>query len=443
MKILVIGGGCFGSSSAVELAARGHSVTVVDRVKDEVSGAVSANRVSAVHDDNKIVRLDYASDALYTRLSWLTMHDASVCGAVPTWAAWPVFHRTGIVVLEDASVAAAANDGVPASFGAESFACLRALNFAAVRPAPPPLLAAFDTARWCDGYLQPDGGWGHPKRAVEDLLRKAEAELGVAIVNEHVERLVVDAAARVVGVLTDAGRSLDGFDHVVVAAGSRTPRLLPHLSAFFTARAMPVVHFRPRPQDEEMLRQMPVWAAGIRQTGYYGFPLHPESGMCKVGWHGQGWDFPSADVSYDALAALHAIVKDAVELRFRDFLRTTVPALADAVEVKSRLCLYCDSRDSDFVIDRDAAYANLTVVSGGSGHGFKFLPAIGALAANVVEGVAPHAKLAESQLRFGRLAERLRQQLDALDSCRTSGTASDARAEQVREAIQRAQQLQR
>lgn len=436
MKILVIGGGCFGSSSAVELAARGHSVTLVDRVKDESSGAACANRVSAVHDDNKIVRLDYAGDALYTRLSWLTMHDSAVCGAVPTWASWPVFHRTGIVVLEDAPLVV---DKAGASFGAESFACLSALNFSAVRPVPVDRLAAFDTTRWADGYLQPDGGWGHPKRAVEDMLRKAEAELGVALVNEHVERLVVDAAHRVVGVVTDAGRSLDGFDHVVVAAGSRTPRLLPHLSGFFTARAMPVVHFRPRPQDEDVLRNMPVWAAGIRQTGFYGFPLHPETGMCKVGWHGQGWDFPSADVSYDALAALHAIVKDAVEQRFRDFLRTTVPALAEAVEVKSRLCLYCDSRDSDFVIDRDAAYANLTVVSGGSGHGFKFLPAIGALAANVVEGVAPHAKLAESQLRFGRLAERLQQQVDALDSCRTTGTASDARAEQVREAIRSAQ----
>jgi glycine/D-amino acid oxidase-like deaminating enzyme len=434
MKVVVIGGGCFGSSTAVELASRGHSVTLVDRVLDEQQ-AVSANPIAATFDDNKIVRLSYASDALYTSLSLACMYDQSACGAVPIWSSWPVFRRAGLVVLEDESL-----DGSSPTptFGAESLKCLAQMQLPAVRPIPSAQLAAFDTATWSDGFLEPDGGWAHCKHAVEDMLKKA-VSLGVVVVNEHAAELVA-LGGRVTQVRTDAGRVLDGFDHVVVAAGSRTPRLLPHLASFFTARAMPVVHFKPRAQDEELLRNMPVWTVGIRQTGYYGFPLHPLSGFCKVGWHGLGWDFASTQVDYDTIAALHAIVKDEVEARFRDFVRTAVPALAEAVEIKSRLCMYCDSRDTDFVIDRDPAHANLTLASGGSGHAFKFMPVAGALTANVVDGSTPHAKLADAQRRFARLAERMQLHVDTLDSCRTSLTASANRAAQVEEAIRRSKQ---
>jgi glycine/D-amino acid oxidase-like deaminating enzyme len=281
------------------------------------------------------------------------------------------------------------------------------------------------------------------RQAVEDMLHKAESELGVEIINEHAEELICDGDCKSVArVRTDTGRLLEGFDHIVVAAGSRTPRLLRHLAAFLTPLALPIVHYKPREKDVELLRKIPVWATGIRQTGYYGFPLHPHSGYCKVGFHGQGWVFPPGDVDYSALTALHSLVKLSIEQRFRDFLRTALPALADATHVKSKLCLYCDSRDSDFVVDRDTEFANVTVVSGGSGHGFKFLPVIGPLCANVVDGSKPHAKLAEAQLRFGRLAERMNLRNPSLDACRSTAAVSTERDAQVREAIRQAHALQ-
>ena len=54
--------------------------------------------------------------------------------------------------------------------------------------------------------------------------------------------------------------------------------------------------------------------------------------------------------------------------------------------VGSRLCLYADTCDGDFLIDRDPARPNLIVAGGGSGHGFKFAPLLGELIADVVEG---------------------------------------------------------
>jgi glycine/D-amino acid oxidase-like deaminating enzyme len=47
--------------------------------------------------------------------------------------------------------------------------------------------------------------------------------------------------------------------------------------------------------------------------------------------------------------------------------------------------MYCDSFDGDLFIAADPNREGLVVASGGSGHGFKFAPVLGAIAADVVE----------------------------------------------------------
>ena len=47
--------------------------------------------------------------------------------------------------------------------------------------------------------------------------------------------------------------------------------------------------------------------------------------------------------------------------------------------------MYCDSFDGDLFIAADPNREGLVVASGGSGHGFKFAPALGAIVADVLE----------------------------------------------------------
>jgi glycine/D-amino acid oxidase-like deaminating enzyme len=54
--------------------------------------------------------------------------------------------------------------------------------------------------------------------------------------------------------------------------------------------------------------------------------------------------------------------------------------------VGSRVCLYCDSRDGDLLIDEVPGREGLVVASGGSGHAFKFTPMLGGIIADAVEG---------------------------------------------------------
>jgi glycine/D-amino acid oxidase-like deaminating enzyme len=136
-----------------------------------------------------------------------------------------------------------------------------------------------------------------------------------------------------------------------------------------------VVHFRPPDPGPFRGARFPVWCADIARSGWYGFPVDAR-GTLKLGRHGPGARFRQGDA-----LQVTAADRDA----FAAFVRSTFPAAADAPIVSTRLCLYCDTWDGDFLIDRDPRRPGLVVAAGGSGHAFKFAPLLGGIIADVVE----------------------------------------------------------
>jgi sarcosine oxidase len=74
-----------------------------------------------------------------------------------------------------------------------------------------------------------------------------------------------------------------------------------------------------------------------------------------------------------------------------------LPGLAP-VPVRSAVCCYTNTPDGHFLIDRHPDHPAVVLVSPCSGHGFKFAPVVGALAADLAGDVAPPFDLAP----FGR-----------------------------------------
>jgi sarcosine oxidase len=66
----------------------------------------------------------------------------------------------------------------------------------------------------------------------------------------------------------------------------------------------------------------------------------------------------------------------------RALLARLLPGAAGTLR-ETRVCLYTDTPDGDFVIDRHPAHPEVVVLSPCSGHGFKFASAIGELAADL------------------------------------------------------------
>jgi len=72
--------------------------------------------------------------------------------------------------------------------------------------------------------------------------------------------------------------------------------------------------------------------------------------------------------------------------RLRSSLRGFYPELAEKPFAATRLCWYTDSPDTDWVIGYYPADSGLFVATSGSGHAYKFLPVVGLIVSDAIEG---------------------------------------------------------
>lgn len=358
MRIAVAGAGIFGISAALELRQRGNDVVVCD------SGPLP-HPLAESTDISKVVRMDYA-DEFYARLM-----DASFAG----WRSWnekwseELYHEVGFLILSR-------DEMRPGSFEHASLSTLESLGRSVERLDAAAIAARFPAWRagvYRAGYFNPIGGWAESGRVVEKLVAETRAS-GVVLCDSKVSGLD-ESEARVRGVVLESGARI-AADAVLVAAGSWTPMLVPRLADRLWSTAQTVLHFHTDDVASFRPPHFPVWAGAIGAEGWYGFPAL-EDGRVKVANHGAGRRVDPDD-GREVLAA--------DEERCRSFLRDALPALAEAPIVGRRVCLYSDSFDGDFLVDRDPEHENLFVATGGSGHGFKFAPSLGGIIADVVEG---------------------------------------------------------
>ena len=62
---------------------------------------------------------------------------------------------------------------------------------------------------------------------------------------------------------------------------------------------------------------------------------------------------------------------------------------ADGPLATSRVCLYTNTPDEEFVVDRHPTVDGVAIASACSGHGFKFAPIVGELLADLALGAPP------------------------------------------------------
>ncbi len=357
MRVVVVGGGVFGLTGAHAGLTRGWDITVVD------PGPIP-HPLAESTDLSKAVRADYGADDDYLEL---------MLEALAGWRRWndgwdeALFHETGVSYLTRCPLS-------PGGFEYESLirlqsrgiACER-LDAAAIRRRFP----AWATGRYVDGYANPTGGWAESGRVVARLSE------GVSIRAGRAARLI-ERGGRVSGVVLADGAVLEA-DAVVVTAGAWVPDLVPEVAGSFHAVGQPVFHLRPPDPARYTPPAFLPFGADISQTGWYGFPLHPATGVVKLANHGPGRVIHPGDEAA-------RVVTPADDARMRQFCAETFPDLVDAPIVHRRLCVYGDTWDEHFWIAPDPARPGLVIAAGGSGHGFKFAPVLGRLIADAVEG---------------------------------------------------------
>ena len=360
MKIIVVGAGINGVTSAIELKTRGHKVVLVD------PGPLP-HPLAASTDISKAVRAAYGPDEDYTAL-------AERC--IPIWREWnrkfdtELYHETGVLFVCQQRMQ-------PGDFEYESarvlakqghrFEPFDAKTFHQRFP-------AFAPERFHDGFFDPEAGFAESGHVVATLLDYAKS-LGIEL-KEHGKFVGLDETDDLVrGILVEDGPPISS-DAIVMATGAWTPYALPFTNKFLRATGHPVFHLKPPTPELFLSERFPFFGADISTTGFYGFPLN--QGIVKIANHGAGREM-SPDSS-------ERVVTADDERDLRAFLKSTIPSLSDAPIVYTRICMYCDTNDGDFLIAPDPERPNVIVSTGDCGHGFKFAPVLGEITADAVEG---------------------------------------------------------
>jgi glycine/D-amino acid oxidase-like deaminating enzyme len=362
---LVLGAGIFGITTAIELRKRNYTVVVLN--PDTIPHPLAEST-----DISKIIRMEYGTDIEY-------MEMAEAC--LPVWREWNnffkdrLFHEVGFLLLSRSSL----NENLQ-SFEAASYHNLIKKGYRPERISPEVLankFPAINHQQYTDGFYHAVGGYAESARVVETLTRYAR-QLGADIYeNQTAERILI-SKNKTEGVKTKEGSRYEA-GHIIVCAGNLTPFLVPGLKPYMRITGHPVFHIKPGQPELFAYPKMAVIAADISNTGWYGFPLHPKEKVVKIANHGIGLEIKNPEQD-------ERVVYESDIIQLRQFLKESIPSLADDPIVYTRRCCYTDTLDGHFWIDNHPEIKGLTVGSGGSGHGFKMAPILGDMITTVAEG---------------------------------------------------------
>jgi len=372
--IAVVGAGAFGGWIALHLLRGGARVTLFDAWGPGNSRASSGG-------ETRVMRGAYGPGQPYTRMAARALEHWKENETKwnqkffhPIGVLWMVegdgeFERGSLPMLKDAGIPF---EQLPVS---ELSRRWKQINF--------------DKVEW--GIWEPQSGYLLARASTQAVVEHFVAEGGeyrqAAIASEGLE----DGVGK--GLSLSDGSSLVA-DRYVFACGPWLGKLFPQtVGPHFVSTKQDVFFFgTPAGDDRFDESTLPVWADhsdhfmyGIPGNQYRGFKLaddtrgpqfDPTSGQRLVDNHG-----------------LNAA---------RRYVAYRFPGMKDAPLVETRVCQYENTSDHNFIIDRHPANANVWIVGGGSGHGFKHGPALGELVARLVL----KDETAEEVYRLGRFKNR-------------------------------------
>lgn len=146
--------------------------------------------------------------------------------------------------------------------------------------------------------------------------------------------------------------------------------------------------------DLRIERQVLYWFAPANGIGRYRSPTHPvfiwedTDGMQLYGFPAIGPAHHGVKVAFFRGGPpaepdrLDRIVHEEEIAYMRDRLKALVPGLAGRY-LRGVACMYTNTADEDFVVSIHPDHPQVSIAAGFSGHGFKFVPVIGEILADL------------------------------------------------------------
>ncbi len=370
--VIVVGLGAMGSAALYHLATRGLHVLGLEAF-------TPGHQLGSWHGESRIIRLAYYEHPDYVPLLrrayelWNTLERDSGSSLLTLSGGLMIGTPDSSVV--SGALASAQRHGLEHAV----------LSAAEVRERFPALrLTDDEVALW-----EPRAGYLRPERCVEAHLRLAVA----AGAELRYETPVGTWHATDAGIQLETGAQALSAAQVVFTCGARMSTVLGDSIPPIRAERIPVFWLRPDTPQLFEAGRLPIYLWEIGPGAHvYGFP-HVEWPGVKVARHHSG-DFCDPDTVDRTVTA-----ED--ERRLRTAIAERLPDLNGPI-TSSTVCLYENSPDEHFVIDRLAGQPNVIYAAGFSGHGFKFSSVVG----EVLADLATHGEAtpAASFLGAARLA---------------------------------------
>ena len=354
--VIVIGLGGMGSAAAYHLAGRGNRVLGLERFGP-------AHDRGSSHGESRVTRQAYFEDPAYVPLL-LRAHD--MFAALSRESGRDLITLTGgIMIGPPTSVTVTGSRRSAEEWGLPH----EMLDAADIRRRFPTLAPGTDDI----ALYEANAGFVRPEETVRAHLEGADRSGADLRFHEPAERW--EASGTGVRVTTAKGTYTAG--HLVICPGAWAPDLLADLKVPFTIERQVLYWFAPadgvgpfRPDRHPIY----VWedAEGVQ---FYGFPaIGGAADGAKVAFF-RGGRTCTAD-TVDRAVADGEVEAMAAQLRGR------IPELPHRF-LRAVTCMYTNTPDEHFVIAAHPEHEHVTVACGFSGHGFKFVPVVGEILADL------------------------------------------------------------
>jgi sarcosine oxidase len=360
--VIVIGLGGMGSAAAYHLAARGQRVLGLERF-------TPAHDKGSSHGGSRIIRQSYFEDPAYVPL---LLRAYELWEKLAADAARDVYRLTGGLFIGPpdcltvaGSLRASKEWDLPHEL----------LDAAEIRSRYPNFTPnAGDIALY-----EAKAGFARPEMTVQAHIDLAERAGATLMFGEE----VLDWNETTGGVTVTTANATYTAGQLVICPGAWAPQLLAEFGIPITIERQVLYWLDPVGGTDTFVDHPIFIAEDTDGMQIYGFPaIDGPNGGVKVAFFRKG--IVCTPDTIDRTVHDHEISE------MRDRVAQLVPAL-DGRCLHSATCMYSNTPDEHFVIARHPDCANITVACGFSGHGFKFVPVVGEILADLaIDGATGH-----------------------------------------------------
>jgi sarcosine oxidase len=349
---IVLGLGGMGSAAAYHLARRGARVLGLEQFG-------IAHDQGSSHGKTRVIRQAYYEGPDYVPLL-LRAYD--LWHALEREAGASLLTTTGALYVGAREVAHIAGAELSARTHHIPYEMLTPEEIRARYPVLRPREGTVGLYEFKAGILVPE----QCVAAHADLARRSGADL-------RTDESVVSWSAGGDGVAVRTSRGAYEGGRLVVAAGPWTTQVLRDLALPIRVERVVLYWFEPLARRDELAR-LPIYGWDVGEVHAYGFPYLEEQGV-KVAFHQVFQEVTTPQT-------IRRTVGEDEKTRMRDFLADFVPDAAGPITA-AKTCMYSNTPDSHFIIDRHPAFDRVVFAAGFSGHGFKFCPVVGEVLADL------------------------------------------------------------